>query len=263
MRLLVSGGRDFVDVEFIVTHLNRLHKARKITELVHGAASGADTICAMWADEVNGITPIPVPAEWRDDNGRRDLGAGKRRNQQMLDEYRPEALFAFPGGGGTADMVTRAEKALPEVWQSHWNFFKKECPDSGFLSNFAEGYGFYDSDGIWWDTSEHYYQAMKTYIIKEREYVRVASSPFQAKKRGEEINITHDWPERKIEVMRQVLEYKFASGTELAGLLQCTGIDYLLEYAPWGDDFWGVVDKKQRKGQNWLGRLLMERREQL
>jgi len=63
--------------------------------------------------------------------------------------------------------------------------------------------------------------------------------------------------------MRQALEYKFASGTELAGLLQCTGIDYLLEYAPWGDDFWGVVDKKQRKGQNWLGRLLMEHREQL
>ena len=77
MRLLVSGGREFDDVEFIVTHLTRLHKARSITELVHGAARGVDTICAMWAEEV-GVTPIPVPAEWRDDGGRFDRGAGHR-----------------------------------------------------------------------------------------------------------------------------------------------------------------------------------------
>jgi ribA/ribD-fused uncharacterized protein len=261
MRLLVSGGRDFNDVEFIVTHLNRLHKARNISELVHGAARGVDTICAMWADEV-GVTPIPVPLAWRDDSGRLDRGAGHKRNQKMLDEYHPEALFAFPGGGGTADMVERAEKVLPEVWQSQWNFFKKECPNTWFLSNFAEGYGFRDNDGIWWDTSEHYYQAMKTPIVEEREYVRVASTPGQAKRRGgKEINITHDWDERKFEVMRLALEYKFAAGTEASGLLQCTGIDYLVEWAPWGDIVWGV--NKHGKGANHLGRMLMNQREQL
>ena len=81
MRLLVSGGRDFDDVEFIVTHLNKLHKARGITELVHGAARGVDTIAAFWAEEV-GARPIPVRPEWRDDNGKLDKQAGKRRNQQ-------------------------------------------------------------------------------------------------------------------------------------------------------------------------------------
>ena len=159
-------------------------------------------------------------------------------------------------------MVERAEKRLREVWVSTRNFFRKEDPESGFMSNFAQGYGFRDDEGIWWDTSEHYYQAMKSVIGREREYVRVAPSPFQAKKRGsEEINVTTDWPERKFQAMRKALGYKFAPGTEAAGLLKCTGIDYLIEWAPWGDTVWGV--DKSGQGQNWLGRMLMEQRERL
>lgn len=260
MKLLVCGGRDFDDVEFVVRHLNRLHKARTITSLVHGAASGADTIAAMWADEV-GITPEPFPADWYDDRGRLYKKAGHERNQRMLDEARPDALFAFPGDSGTADMVARAEKVLPEVWQAQWTFFKKECPETGFCSNFKYGYGFYDDEGIWWDTSEHFYQAMKTPIPQEREYVRVAGSAYQAKTRGDDINLYQDWETRKIDTMRQAIKYKFAPGTEAARLLQCTGIGYLVEWAPWGDTFWGV--DTCRMGLNWLGRILMEHRDQL
>ena len=256
MRLLVSGGREFDDVDFIVNRLNRLHESRSITELIHGAARGVDTICGYWADEVVGITSTAVPAEWLDEDGNYDKGAGHKRNQQMLAEYRPDALFAFPGGRGTADMVARADKVLSEVWQSHWNYFTKESTEYGFLSNFAEGYGFYDTGHLWWETSEHYYQAMKSPINEEREYVRGAPNAFHAKKRGGEINMTKDWSHRKIKVMRNVLEYKFTKGTKAAGLLESTGIDYLVEWAPWGDVFWGV--DKQKHGQNWLGRLLME-----
>ncbi len=258
MKLLVSGGRDFDDVEFVVTHLNRLHKARQITQLIHGAAKGVDTIAAFWAEE-NGIAPRPFPAEWVEYGRYR---AGPIRNQQMLDEGRPDALFAFPGGSGTADMVERAEKVLPEVWQSQWNFFEKGNPDTAFLSNFAEGYGFEDQDGIHWETTEHYYQAMKSPIIAEREYIRFAESPGEAKKKGGEINIFQDWEKgRKLDVMRRALAYKFAEGTDAARLLLCTGIDYLVEWAPWGDTYWGV--DKYHVGQNWLGRLSMERRDQL
>jgi len=261
MRLLVSGGRDFDDVEFIVTHLTRLSAVRDISCLIHGAASGVDTIAAMWADEV-GIPHIPVKAEWRDDNGKLDKSEGLRRNQLMIDQHYPDALFAFPGGRGTANMVERGMKCIREVWVSQRIFFKKEDPESGFMSNFAQGYGFYDDEGIWWDTSEHYYQAMKSVIGREREYVRVAPSPAQAAKRGrEEMNTTYDWPERKFAVMRKAIGYKFAEGTEAAGLLQCTGIDYLIEYAPWGDTVWGV--DKNHEGLNWLGRILMEQREKL
>jgi hypothetical protein len=180
----------------------------------------------------------------------------------MLDEGQPDALFAFPGGSGTADMVERAEKVLPEVWQSQWNFFEKGNPDTIFLSNFAEGYGFEDQDRIYWETTEHYYQAMKSPIMTEREYIRLAESPGDAKRRGKEINVFQDWEKgRKLDVMRKALAYKFAEGTDAARLLLCTGIDYLVEWAPWGDTYWGV--DKYHVGQNWLGRLTMERRDQL
>lgn len=260
MRLLVSGGREFDDYEFIVNHLTRLHNSRSVTELIHGTARGVDTICGYWAEEME-IPVTPMPAKWRDENGKYDPRAGHKRNQQMLNECKPDALFAFPGGKGTADMVTRAEKVLPEVWQSDWLYFKKESPEHGFLSNFANGFEFHDDDGVQWSTSEHYYQAMKSPIEDEQQYVREAPNAFHAKKRGSEINITKDWEHRKIRVMRKVLEYKFASGTEAAGLLEETGIDYLVEWAPWGDTFWGVDSEKQ--GQNWLGRLLMEQRYKL
>lgn len=260
MRLLVSGGREFNDVDFIFKRLNTLHNSRSVTELIHGAARGVDSICGYWAEEMD-ITVTPVPAKWRDDNGVLDRGAGLKRNQHMLDEYRPDALMAFPGGTGTADMVKRAEKVLHEVWQSDWIYFKKEDLDYGFMSNFANGFGFTDEDGVWWETSEHYYQAMKSSIESEQQYVREAPNAWHAKKRGGEINITSDWEHRKIRVMRDVLAYKFAAETEAAGLLLDTGIDYLVEWAPWGDVFWGVDSDKQ--GQNWLGRLLMEQRDKL
>ena len=53
---------------------------------------------------------IPVkeyPADWQK-HGR---AAGPIRNQQMLDEGKPDLVVAFDGGRGTADMIARAEKA--------------------------------------------------------------------------------------------------------------------------------------------------------
>ena len=37
--------------------------------------------------------------------------AGPLRNQRMLDEGKPDLVVAFPGGGGTKDMVRRSVKA--------------------------------------------------------------------------------------------------------------------------------------------------------
>jgi len=41
--------------------------------------------------------------------------AGPIRNQQMLDEGKPNLVVAFPGGRGTADIVRRARAAGIEV----------------------------------------------------------------------------------------------------------------------------------------------------
>jgi len=43
--------------------------------------------------------------------------------------------------------------------------------------------------------------------------------------------------------------------------LQETEVQYLIEYAPWGDTYWGV--DRSHKGLNRLGVLLMKRRDEL
>lgn len=110
-RVLVCGGRDYRDWESAYKVLDAAHYANPIECLIHGAARGADSIAADWAE--SRLVPIePYPADWKRD-GR---GGGPVRNQRMLDEGKPHMVIAFPGGAGTADMVKRAEKAgIPVV----------------------------------------------------------------------------------------------------------------------------------------------------
>ena len=65
-----------------------------------------DTHALDWA-VVNWVRHVVYEAQW-DKYGK---AAGAIRNQQMLDEGKPELVVAFPGGRGTEDMVNRAKKA--------------------------------------------------------------------------------------------------------------------------------------------------------
>jgi ribA/ribD-fused uncharacterized protein len=255
MRLLVTGGRDFNDIDFIVNRLSTLHQFRPITHLIHGGARGVDTICGVWADEV-GIPFNVVRADWS-----QGKGAGFRRNQTMLNEYHPDALLAFPGGTGTADMVTRATKVLQEIWQIERLYFAGKGNEAdAFLSNYSIDHPFFDEMNREWATVEHYYQAKKTSVLEDQEMIRQCSTPGQAKRKGnKDIAVTYDWRHRKMFVMRQAIAFKFSLGSEAAELLDDTRWDYLIEYAPWGDTFWG--GDSTHNGENRLGKLLMERRE--
>jgi hypothetical protein len=53
------------------------------------------------------VPVVRYPADW----ARHGNAAGLVRNQQMLDDGKPDLAVAFPGGKGTADMVRRARKA--------------------------------------------------------------------------------------------------------------------------------------------------------
>lgn len=109
MRVLVCGGREFKDEEFLRENLNRLHEKYKFTHLVHGAARGADTMADTWARQQENVTcePDPIsPLEWKHYRS----GAGPRRNQRMLDT-KPDLVVAFGGETGTADMVRRSRAA--------------------------------------------------------------------------------------------------------------------------------------------------------
>ncbi len=259
--LLISGGRDFFDVEFMIEKLGHIHDAYNITTVVTGGARGVDEIGELWAKEM-GITVDSYPITNEDWNlhGKK---AGMLRNQEMLEKSSPDGVVCFPGGRGTEDMFRRAD-GVPwiDVWKSEKVLFRKEDPEHWFLSNFATNFDFADPEtGEWWMTTEHFYQAGKTPVESERSEIQNAPTPSEAKKLGQCVNMYSDWDHRKIKVMRRALKLKFYPGSEAAELLLDTGWDYLVEYAPWGDTFWGV--DKDHRGQNWLGKLLMERRSEL
>ena len=115
-------------------------------------------------------------------------------------------------------------------------------------------------DGVEYDTMEHYFQCMKTLDSNGRQFIREASSPGQAKRRGRGCVLRTDWEAAKIGVMRRGLAHKFELNNEMGQYLLASGDDYLVEGNNWGDRFWGAVNGY---GENWLGHLLMARRAEL
>lgn len=110
-RVLVCGGRDFTDRDFIWNTLCDLDaKHGPISVVIHGAAPGADSEAMIWA-QTSGRKHAPFVADWRS-HGK---AAGPMRNQRMLDQGKPDLVIAFPGGRGTADMVRRAKAAHVHV----------------------------------------------------------------------------------------------------------------------------------------------------
>jgi YspA, cpYpsA-related SLOG family len=111
LRLLITGGRTYTDYSAAASALDAIHAKTPIALLIHGAARGADSTAAQWAKNRN-VPQAPFPADWE----KHGKAAGPIRNQQMIDEGRPDAFHQFPGGNGTADMAKRCKRAsIPEV----------------------------------------------------------------------------------------------------------------------------------------------------
>lgn len=111
MNILVCGGRDFWDRDYLCVKLDAIHFSRGIDKIITGAANGADWLALMWARDRE-IPFAGYPAQWN----AHGKGAGPIRNQHMLDEEIIHGVVAFPGGVGTADMVRRAQEADLPIW---------------------------------------------------------------------------------------------------------------------------------------------------
>lgn len=103
-RILVCGGRNYSNREKLDAVLNAIVLPHAV--IISGGASGADDLAARWAI-ARGVQTQIFKADWN----RHGRGAGSIRNQQMLDEGKPNLVIAFPGGRGTADMIARAKAA--------------------------------------------------------------------------------------------------------------------------------------------------------
>jgi hypothetical protein len=116
MRIIVCGGRDFVNVPLLWRVLDQLDSdsgPHGISVVIEGASDdvtgpykGADYWAHQWA-MARGKPTIRQHADWKQ-YGR---SAGPRRNGVMLKEHGPEWLVAFPGGKGTANMISQAQDA--------------------------------------------------------------------------------------------------------------------------------------------------------
>jgi hypothetical protein len=129
--------------------------------------------------------------------------------------------------------------------------------DYRFLSNFwlAE----VEYDGLTYSCVECAYQAAKNFD-RERRKMFLGLTPGQAKREGRKTLVRPDWNEVKVLIMTELVRKKFTSHAALKEKLLATGDVPLIEGNRWGDCFWGICDGK---GENHLGKILMEVREEL
>ena len=123
--ILVCGGRDYIDIDKLYCALDSVVDKHGLWHsdypnncvsqellIVSGGARGVDTFARDWA-EARGARINEYFPNW----SKYGLRAGPLRNQEMLDNERVDLVVAFPGGAGTADMISRAHRAGIEVRQ--------------------------------------------------------------------------------------------------------------------------------------------------
>ena len=106
LRVIVCGGREYADADAVWRVLGEIDDIHGIAAVAHGGATGADGEAGEWAARMRKAVVV-FRARWKQEG----KAAGPLRNQRMLDQFKPDAVVAFPGGRGTADMVRRAETA--------------------------------------------------------------------------------------------------------------------------------------------------------
>jgi ribA/ribD-fused uncharacterized protein len=130
-----------------------------------------------------------------------------------------------------------------------------------FLSNFFPSPFVFDN--MEWSTVEHAYQASKSLDLKVRVRINLMNTPGETKRAGKKLKIRPDWEEVKIDLMTKFVTLKFSQNPDLAKRLKQTGNMILEEGNTWHDTFWGVCPPGSNKGQNELGKILMQVRNTL
>lgn len=130
----------------------------------------------------------------------------------------------------------------------------------GCFSNFS-AHGI-KRNGVWWPTSEHYFQAQKFAGTPHEDVIRHAKTPKQAAEMGRDRSrpLREDWEQVKDDIMRDAVRQKFRSHQDIRQILLDTGDQELIEDAP-SDYYWGRG--ADGSGKNRLGKILMEIRQEL
>lgn len=119
-------------------------------------------------------------------------------------------------------------------------------------------------DGKVWPSTEHYFNAEKFPAEPAyQEQIRRAATCAEAKRLGNSRahQLVHEWDQvKRFDAMKKALYAKFTQHEDLKKLLLDTGDALLVEDSK-NDRFWGCG--ADRQGQNYLGKMLMELRDEL
>lgn len=107
MKVIICGDRNWTDYKMIEAFIVTLPKD---TIIIEGDCKETDQLSGLIGKKY-GYEVISVPAEWKK-YGRK---AGPIRNQEILDEYKPDLVVAFHNdiehSKGTKNMIDLAIKA--------------------------------------------------------------------------------------------------------------------------------------------------------
>ena len=124
-----------------------------------------------------------------------------------------------------------------------------------WLSNFASVQ--IEFEGKTYPSVEHAYMSAKSADESWKELCANGGlTSGQIKQRSRKIKLVPKWEEIKLQVMKECLILKF-NQQPYKNLLLKTGDMYIQEGNKWNDKFWGVC-LKTNKGENTLGKLIME-----
>lgn len=139
-----------------------------------------------------------------------------------------------------------------------------------YLSNW-HSCSFKDSQGTQYNTTEKYMMYQKALLFKDYEtadLIMKARDPKEQKSLGRKVKNFNEaiWNTKKYEVVVQGNLYKFLQNEDLKAALLKTGDKILVEGSP-VDFIWGVglkwdnpliLDEKNWRGENLLGKALMD-----
>lgn len=109
MKLIVTGGRNYDDIEMIYSVL----EAFKPSLIIEGGCeTGADLHARNFA-LFNGVPNSTYHADWKN-KGR---SAGPIRNKLMCEQNKDAVIVAFPGGNGTKDCTEKGLKLGMRVYK--------------------------------------------------------------------------------------------------------------------------------------------------
>ena len=134
-------------------------------------------------------------------------------------------------------------------------YFYKEFGPLGYLATYSN-HGFY-KDGVYFKTSEHYYQSQKFEDEEVRQLIINAETPKIASKIGRDrkYKLREDWEEIKQKVMFDAVLFKFKANPEILEKLLSTGDEEIVEETV-KENYWGCGPLKD--GQNNYGKIVVK-----